>query len=34
MIRIGDALESNANIAWHWRITSEAFVDARRAGME
>jgi len=34
MIRIGDTLESNANIAWHWRITSEAFVDARRAGLE
>lgn len=34
MTRIGDALDSNANILWHWRVTSDAFVDARRAGME
>ena len=34
MVRMGDALESNANIVWHWRVTSDAFVDARRAGMD
>ena len=34
MARIGDALDSNANIVWHWRVTSAAFVDARRAGKD
>ena len=34
MTRIGEALDTNGDIAWHWRVTSDAFVDARRAGME
>lgn len=34
MTRIGEALDTNADIAWHWRVTSDAFLDARRAGME
>ena len=35
MTRIGEALDTNADIAWHWRVTSDAFVGARRrAGME
>lgn len=34
MKRIGEALDSNAGNVWHWRITSDAFVKSRRAGME
>ncbi len=34
MIRIGEALDSVSNSVWHWRITSDAFVEARRAAME
>jgi RimJ/RimL family protein N-acetyltransferase len=34
MTRIGEALDSNAQTVWHWRITSDAFVNARRDGME
>jgi [ribosomal protein S5]-alanine N-acetyltransferase len=34
MTRIGETLEANADIVWHWRVTSDAFVNARRAGME
>jgi RimJ/RimL family protein N-acetyltransferase len=31
MTRIGEALDNDGNIAWHWRVTSDAFVAARRA---
>lgn len=34
MTRIGEALETKADGVWHWRVTSDSFVDARRAGME
>ena len=34
MTRIGETLDTSGNSLWHWRITSEAFVDVRRAGME
>lgn len=34
MKRIGEARDSNAGNVWHWRVTSDAFVESRRAGME
>jgi hypothetical protein len=34
MKRIGEALDLNAGKVWHWRVTSDAFVELRRAGME
>ena len=34
MTRIGEAPDSKAGKVWHWRVTSDAFVQSRRAGLE
>jgi len=34
MTRIGDAFDPAAGKVWHWRVTSDVFVQARRTEME